>query len=390
MAPVNDRPFLSYVIDYYRMQGVERFVFSLGYKHEIIEDYLNTNYPSLDYKVVIETEPLGTGGAIQLALQQTTTESVLILNGDTLFKVNIKTEQQLHYDRKSECTLALKPMVHFDRYGVVELNKDFKVTAFKEKQFYEKGNINGGVYILNKSAFFSHKLPQKHSFEKDYLERYVSESPIFGCIQDGYFIDIGIPADYLKAQSDLKKAPADLNKIDNSWTLFLDRDGVINDEKLNEYVLNWDEFIFSTGVLEAFKILTNLFGWIIIVSNQRGVGKELMSEDDLLNIHKEMLAEVESVGGKIDKIYYCTDKNDRCFNRKPNPGMAIQAKNDFPSIEFSKSIMVGNKLSDMKFGRNAGMYTVFLTTTNPETPFPHADIDAQYAGLLEFALSLKS
>ena len=390
MAHVNGRPFLSYVIDYYRMQGVERFVFSLGYKNEIIEDYLHSDYSSLDYKVVIESEPLGTGGAIQLALQQITTENVLILNGDTLFKVNVNKLFDLHIEKDAECTLALKPMLHFDRYGVVELNKDNRIIAFKEKQFYNSGNINGGVYILNKSQYLTHHLPSKHSFEKDYLERYVSESLIFGCIQNGYFIDIGIPEDYLKAQADLKKAITDLKNIDNSWTLFLDRDGVINDEKLNEYVLNWDQFIFSNGVLEAFKVLSTVFQRIIIVSNQRGVGKELMTEEDLLNIHKEMIKEVQGVGGKIDKIYYCIDKNDRCFNRKPNPGMAIQAKNDFPSIEFNKSIMVGNKLSDMKFGRNAGMYTVFLTTTNPETPFPHPDIDAQYAGLLEFALSLKS
>ena len=390
MALVNNRPFISYVIDYYRMQGVERFVFSLGYKHEVIEEYLSSDYLSLDYKVVIEHEPLGTGGAIQLALAQTTTENVLILNGDTLFKIKIPELLALHNKKNAECTLALKPMVHFNRYGVVELNKELRIISFKEKQFYDADNINGGVYILNKSAYLKHQLPQKYSFENNYLESFVSQSAIYGCIQDGYFIDIGIPDDYLKAQADLKKATVDLKTIDNSWTLFLDRDGLINEEKLNEYVLNWDQFIFSKGVLEAFKILTPIFERIIIISNQRGVGKELMTEEDLLKIHKEMKREVENVGGKIDAIYYCTDKNDRCFNRKPNPGMAIQARNDFPSIDFNKSIMVGNKLSDMKFGRNAGMFTVFLTTTNPETPFPHPDIDAQFAGLLEFAQRLKS
>ena len=390
MALVNGKPFLSYVIDYYRMQGIERIVFSLGYKHEVIADYLNKEYPTLKYTVVIEKQPLGTGGAIQLAIKQINYDNVLILNGDTLFRVNIDKLYRFHVEKQSECTLALKPMQSFDRYGVVELNNDQRVIAFKEKQYYKSGNINGGVYILNKSDYLNLQLPEKHSFEKDYLEKYVSKSRIYGSIQDEYFIDIGIPEDYLKSQSDLKKITTDLKNVDSSWTLFLDRDGVINEEKLNEYVLNWDQFIFSKGVLEAFKILSSLFGKIIIVSNQRGVGKELMTESDLLMIHKEMKREVIDVGGKIDRIYYCTDKNDQCFNRKPNPGMAIQAKKDFPSIEFSKSIMVGNKLSDMKFGRNAGMHTIFLTTTNPETPFPHPDIDVQYAGLLEFAKSFKS
>lgn len=390
MAEINGKPFISYVIDYYRLQGIERFIFSLGYKHEFIENYLSREYSSMDYDVVIENEPLGTGGAIQLALTKAKMDDVLILNGDTLFKVIITELSAFHYEKQSECTLALKPMNNIERYGVVELNKKQQVIAFKEKQYYDKGMINGGVYILNKDSFLEHQFPVKYSFETDYLETYLTKSALFGCIQDGYFIDIGITEDYLKAQSELKSIKHDLSQIDKTWTLFLDRDGVINDEIENEYVLSWEGFVFSKGVLETFKMLTEFFGRIIIVSNQRGVGKELMTEEDLIDIHKEMIREVHNAGGKIDKIYYCTDKNDTCFNRKPNPGMALQAKKDFPDIDFSKSIMVGNKLSDMRFGRNAGMYTVFLTTTNPDTPFPHPYIDAQYAGLLDFALALKS
>ena len=205
MAIVNGRPFISYVIDYYQLQGVEQFIFSLGYKHEIIENYLESEYSSLDYKIVIENEPLGTGGAVQLALEKTNSENILILNGDTLFKVDLSELSDLHYNKRSECTLALKPMIQFDRYGVVVLNKDFRVTSFKEKQYYKTGNINGGVYILNKSAYLKHQMPPKYSFEKEYLEAFISQSLIYGCVQDGYFIDIGIPEDYAKAQSDLKK-----------------------------------------------------------------------------------------------------------------------------------------------------------------------------------------
>ena len=143
----------------------------------------------------------------------------------------------------------------------------------------------------------------------------------------------------------------DLKSIDKTWTLFLDRDGVINEEGVGEYVLSWDGFLFSKGALEAFKIFSKKFGRIIIVTNQRGVSKGLMSEDDLLHIHNEMQKEVEMAGGRIDKIYYCTDLDDSCFNRKPNPGMALQAAKDFPDITFSKSVVAGNKNSDMLFGR---------------------------------------
>jgi D-glycero-alpha-D-manno-heptose 1-phosphate guanylyltransferase len=388
MAPVAGRPFLSHVIDYLRMQGVERFIFSLGYKWGVIEDYLQKEYSTLDYTSVIEEEPLGTGGAIQLAIQKASSDNVLIANGDTLFKIKSGELTALHQARNSECTLALKPMQNFDRYGVVETNETGKVLSFKEKQFYQKGLINGGVYLLNKEKFLSHCFTEKFSFEKDYLEKFCGEGKFFGSIQDQYFIDIGIPEDYQKAQDDLKRPVLDLKKIDKSWTLFLDRDGVINEERFGEYVLHWGEFIFSKGVLDVFKKLSASFGRVIIISNQRGVGKGLMTEAALQSIHLEMQREVEIVNGKIDKIYYCTEKDDKCFNRKPNPGMALQALKDFPGIDLSKSIMVGNKPSDMKFGRAANMFTVFVRTTNPDQTFPHPDIDMVFPSLYDFASAI--
>ncbi len=180
----------------------------------------------------------------------------------------------------------------------------------------------------------------------------------------------------------------ELQNVGKDWTLFLDRDGVINNETLGEYILHWDHFIFSTGVLDVFKTLSRLFGRIIIVTNQKGVGKGLMTQEALDTIHYEMQREVEIVGGRIDKIYFATDTDNNSQWRKPNPGMALQAKRDFPVIEFSKSIMVGNKPSDMQFGRNAGMYTVFVATTNPEEPFPQPHIDLRFDTLANFAEAL--
>jgi D-glycero-alpha-D-manno-heptose 1-phosphate guanylyltransferase len=385
MAPVAGRPFLSFVIDYLRMQGVQRFIFSLGYKWGEIESYLTQHYPTLDYATVIEEEPLGTGGAIKLAIQKAKAENIVIANGDTLFKVDLEKVFSFHKANDAECTLALKPMTNFDRYGVVETDEAGKITSFKEKQFYSSGLINGGVYLLNKEKFLQHSFEQKFSFEKDYLEKYTATNRFYGFMQDGYFIDIGIPQDYNQAQTDLQKPSLDLTQIDKSWTLFLDRDGVINEERVGEYVLHWGEFIFSKGVLETFKTLSDKFGKVIVVSNQRGVGKQLMTEADLQSIHLEMQREVEIVGGKIDNIYYCTEKDDKCFNRKPNPGMALQAIKDFPDIDLAKAIMVGNKPSDMRFGRSAGMFTVFVTTTNPGQTFPHQDIDLVFDSLSHFA-----
>jgi D-glycero-D-manno-heptose 1,7-bisphosphate phosphatase len=177
----------------------------------------------------------------------------------------------------------------------------------------------------------------------------------------------------------------DFSAIDRSWTLFLDRDGVINQEKDNDYVRSRDEFIFYDDALEALAMLKEIFGLIVIVTNQKGVGRELMTLDDLMDIHDSMTNQIHTFGGRIDKIYYCTDIDNDSPNRKPQAGMAHQAKKDFPQIDFDKSIIAGNKLSDMQFGRNAGMATVFIANTHPETTFPHPLIDARFSNLLSFA-----
>ncbi len=173
--------------------------------------------------------------------------------------------------------------------------------------------------------------------------------------------------------------------INADWTLFLDRDGVINVEKDEDYIRNWDEFEFYPDSLKALPILANKFSRIIITTNQKGVGKGLMTEEDLKDIHNNMLSKIQIVQGKIDYILYCTDLDNDSPNRKPQPGMAFQAKDLFPKIQFNKSIMVGNRMSDMLFGRNAGMHTVFLSTTHPETNFPDPAIDYRFTNLLDFA-----
>lgn len=180
-----------------------------------------------------------------------------------------------------------------------------------------------------------------------------------------------------------------IENLDSSWTLFIDRDGVINHEKQEDYILNWNEFRFYDGTLEAMKRLSAIFPTIILVTNQRGVGKGLMTQEDLDSIHSNMLSAIKENSGKIDQVYYCTSLDNDCFERKPNPGMAHLAQKDFPHIDFSKSIMIGNKLSDMNFGRNAGMFTIYVDTTNPEVPSPHPAIDERFDNLLLAAIALE-
>lgn len=388
MAPVAGKPFLHYVIEQLTKQGIRKFIFALGYKSESVEVWLKKEFPTLHYQLSIEAAPLGTGGAIKQACEIATEKNVLIVNGDTLFNVTVEEISSAHITINADCTLALKPMKNFDRYGVVELNENNSISSFKEKQFYESGLINGGVYVLNVESFLKESLPVKFSFEKDYLETYFTKRNFIGVTQHQYFIDIGIPEDYEKAQTELPHImsfPKPLPAIDQSWTLFLDRDGVLNHEKHNDYIRNWDEFKFYDGVLEALKFFNSKFKHIIIVTNQKGVGKGWMTLESLLNINHEMTSAIEAAGGRIDSIYFCTDLEETSPNRKPNTGMGLKARQDFPSINFSKSIMIGNTLSDMEFGKKLGMFTIFLKTTRPDTPIPHPFIDRAYNDLLSVA-----
>ncbi|MEP6467266.1 MAG: nucleotidyltransferase family protein [Parafilimonas sp.] len=203
MAPVNGKPFLDYVIDYFQQQGITSFIFSLGYKNEIIIEHLTSHFSHLTLKYSIEEEPLGTGGAIKKACALINDEDIFITNGDTLFKANVSSLQNFHQAKNADCTLALKPMKNFNRYGVIELNEDDSIKSFNEKKQYESGLINGGLYLLNTQIFLSESFPEKFSFETAYLEKYYNQHKMFGLIQYEYFIDIGIPEDYKRANEEL-------------------------------------------------------------------------------------------------------------------------------------------------------------------------------------------
>lgn len=151
--------------------------------------------------------------------------------------------------------------------------------------------------------------------------------------------------------------------VDKTWTLFLDRDGVINEKLDNDYVKKLDEFKFIEGAKEAIVNFSKTFGRIVIVTNQQGIGKGIMSHEELKVVHDFMQTEIEKAGGKLDHIYYCpalAAENARC--RKPNIGMAEEAQKDFPEIDFEKSILVGDSVSDIEMGVKAGMFTVFISS----------------------------
>lgn len=176
----------------------------------------------------------------------------------------------------------------------------------------------------------------------------------------------------------------DLN-ITKDWTLFLDRDGVINKRLENDYVKHWIEFEFEEDVLPNFKKLNDHFGTIVVVTNQQGIGKGLYTKEDLELIHQNMLYELKFHKGIINKVYYSPYlASENHETRKPNIGMALEAQKDHPNIDFKKSLMVGDSMSDMEFGRTAGMRTVFISAKTVNDP----KIDIQFPSLAKFIEAL--
>lgn len=203
MAPVGKHPFLYYLLQYLHRQGIIHVVLSLGYKSEQVIDWCNQADLPLEVSFAIESEPLGTGGAILLAQKHIKGNEFFITNGDTFFEVSLQDLYTFHQQKNSVLSLALKPMLEFERYGSVQLDERSMITAFLEKQFCKEGLINGGIYLTSAQYLQNLHLPQQFSFEKEVLEAQVKSNSLYGFVSDTYFIDIGIPADYEKVQVDL-------------------------------------------------------------------------------------------------------------------------------------------------------------------------------------------
>ncbi|MCB1189909.1 MAG: nucleotidyltransferase family protein [Leptospiraceae bacterium] len=207
MADIAGKPFLEYLLTHLAKYSIDNFVLSVGYKYQTVIDYFGDNFQNTPIYYSIEKEALGTGGAIRYSTQFAKSEDILILNGDTFFDLDIHKYHTFYKQLDIDIVIALKNMESFDRYGSVNIKDNF-VTSFEEKGYKDQGYINGGVYILQREIFskWDEFLPKNaFSFETDFLQKFPNKLKIGAYLNDGYFIDIGIPEDYQKAQKELVK-----------------------------------------------------------------------------------------------------------------------------------------------------------------------------------------
>lgn len=351
MAPVAGRPFLWYLLEQLHRYDVTRVILSVGYLREVVQDWVAqhaSEYP-FEFRFAVEEHPLGTGGGIRMSASMADGPELVVLNGDTFFDADLDMLLDARRESRLPVALALKPMRDFDRYGTVDLGIDGTIKAFREKRPCEEGLINGGIYAINLRSGLFDGLPEKFSFEKDVLEPQCSRGQLCGLIQDGFFIDIGIPEDYARACA----APWLLGS--GYDTLLLDRDGVINVLRPGDYVKTIEEFEWIPGIRDVLRDAAGKFRNIFVVTNQRGVGRGVMTRDALDRIHAWMTEEIARSGGRVDGIYVCTAISDDDPCRKPKRGLFDRILIDHPEVSPSRSIMVGDSPSDAAFAANCGI-----------------------------------
>jgi D-glycero-D-manno-heptose 1,7-bisphosphate phosphatase len=350
LAPVAGRPFLDYLTENLAKEGIADIVFMTGHRADQIRDRFGDGKDrALSIAYSHETEPLGTGGALRLALKSYAEddELVLVLNGDSYFDIPIRSFLKVAEESKAGATIALKYLSDVGRYGTVEF-QDGRIHAFKEKdESLDQGIINAGVYALRAGCIRGLSHEGAFSLERDVFPLMASRGDLAGAIYPGKFIDIGVESDYNRANRDL---PSWLGRA-KIRAVFLDRDGIINKDR--GYTGGADSIEFVEGSLDFMRALAARDYGLIIVTNQAGIAKGKLTDEDHRLFMDRLLVALKQKGIGILGHYYCPFHPEASiagyrrasFDRKPAPGMVLRAADEH-FVDLAASWMIGDKESD--------------------------------------------
>lgn len=352
LTTVGGRPFLAYLLWHARRFGFRRVLLLAGHRGEAVRQFATDPHwtEGLDVEVVVEPEPLGTGGALRNAVDRLD-ERFLLLNGDSLFDFNWLDLQALAIDHPGNpVAMSLRHEPDASRFGVVERDGE-RVIGFSERGDARGGAINGGVYLLRREVAAA--CPDHGSFERDVLPKLAAENRLVGRPQQGFFLDIGIPAALEAAQT---LTPASTRR----GAVFFDRDGVLNVN--HGYIHRWDQFEWVEGAAEAVKLANDRNLFAFLVTNQSGVARGYYEEAAIHVLHEEMQRALRAMGAHLDDIRYCPHhpegvipKYARASDwRKPEPGMILDLARHWP-VDMERSVLIGDNTSDLEAAAAAGI-----------------------------------
>ncbi len=368
MLPVGGRPFLEHLVRDVRRFGFDTFLFLAGYRGEILAEHFHADGAlarELDarFTTLIEPRPVGTAGALREAASFLD-DAFLMLNGDSYFDFNL-LDLVRHEDMPGAgARIALREVADVSRYGVVETSRD-RIVAFQPAGRRKgAGLVNAGVYWIDADILDELRLSDT-SLEADLFPRLAAEGRLAGTVYDGYFVDIGIPADYDAAQADFVQAirrPA----------MFFDRDNVLNEDK--GYTHRADQFRWIDGAQRAVKACNDAGYFVFVVTNQAGVAHGHYDLASVEALHAWMNEELRGMGGHVDAFKFCPHHPNGvvaayrkdCACRKPRPGMLLELSSAWPVIA-EQSLLIGDKDSDLEAARGAGLRGFKFPGGNLET-----------------------
>lgn len=348
LIEVGGRPFVEHVIAHLARFGVDDIVLLAGHRGEMVrEQYAGRRLFGASISVVVEATPLGTAGALRNAANSLA-DRFFLCNGDSFFDADLSS---LVSD--GEATVMLRRVEDGGRFGCVELDADGKIVRFAEKAGGRNVLINSGIYCLERDPVLSAVDLTPASLEKDVFPRLVARRMLRGLPAEGYFVDMGIPAD-------LDAARREINARRTRPAAFLDRDGVLN--KDNGYTHRPDDLVWIDGAPEAIRILNEAGYYVIVVTNQAGVARGYYDEDAVRAFHSRMQDLLVAAGAHIDAFYHCPHHPEGtrkafsidCRCRKPGPGLLEQAAQDWP-IDAGRSFLIGDKDSDIAAAASFGV-----------------------------------
>lgn len=347
-----DKRFLDVLLVEAARHGFSDIILLAGYLGEQFEQLYNgARVLDSHVRVIREASAQGTGGAVRSAANYLD-DQFLLSNGDSFFDFNLRGFAR-PLARNSDARLALRLVDEPSRYGTVEVSGG-KITKFREKDAAKNDPalVNGGVYIITKSALQHFEIPC--SIEQDIFPQLAGRNRLEGEIFDGYFLDIGLPETFAVAQSEI------IQQISRPIA-FLDRDGVLNFDA--GYTYRPEDLMWKPGAREAIRLLNDLGYYVIVVTNQAGVARGFYETDDVLKFHASMQHQLNDIGAFIDAFYFCPYHPDATvakyrannhFDRKPNPGMLLRALDEWPH-DRHRSFLIGDQNSDLQAAFNAGI-----------------------------------
>jgi D,D-heptose 1,7-bisphosphate phosphatase len=381
LLPVGQRAFVDYLLDEIARHGFDEVVCLAGYRATEVQGWMRgARRRDLDIRVTVEPEPWGTAGAL-LAAKDILKDEFLLLNGDSIFDINLLDLATCKSTGDSLGTIALRAMQDTGRYGVVKMKGD-RIDSFTARPTVDgSGLINGGVYRLKRQILDS-IVSVPSSLERDVFPALARQGLLRGRVYDRFFLDIGTPEEFEAAQTLLPTT-------NHRPALFLDRDGVIN--KDIGYAHRPDQIEWIEGIFDAVKAANDTGLYVFVVTNQAGVARGHYDEDAVIELHQWMNREFRARGAHIDDFAYCPHHptagsgplTRECDCRKPAPGMIFSLAHRWP-IDLSRSLLVGDQDLDLKTAHNAGIAGMvygggsirgaigtWFTSLAQDGPYPH-------------------